>query len=588
MQAMAMNEAIKSAKEKLNLPDSYEETVMKWLMPVVDELVSYMVSPGMHTKQGPVILGVQGSQGSGKTTCSEFIKILLENKYCLKSVVISIDDFYLTRAERNHLSKTVHPLLITRGVPGTHDVQLALDTLQQLRELRKHTSVLIPRFDKAIDDRLPKSNWSKVTAPVDVIILEGWCIGLQAQETSSLNTPVNKLEIEEDADLTWRSYVNETLSGKYQEIFNQLDKLFVLKAPSFDCVYKWRKKQEVKLIASLDKHPMKANSKVLSDKHLKRFVQHYERLTNYGLATLPKKADWCLHLDANQSIEKLDRAEPVRFYSREAPFVVYTDLDGTLLDHYSYSWEAASEALQKLQSKGIPIIINTSKTAPEVITLQQSMGIKAPFIVENGSALFLPFGFCDELVQEFSDVEKYKGFYVLVFGKRREEILRAVYNERATQGLKFSGFYDWSVEQLMENTGLTKEAALTSMAREYSEPFVWQDSSVAYSRFAESMEALGVRLLIGGRFEHAIGNTDKAKPIRFLKNRLFNNMDTKIVCLGDTNNDIAMLELADIPVCVKSPVAKYPRLSNACAYHTQEVGPKGWAEAIEKILEGKI
>lgn len=588
MQAMAMDEAIRSAKEKLNLPDSYEKTVKKWLMPVVDELVSHMVSPGMHAKQGPVVLGVQGSQGSGKTTCSEFIKILLENKYCLKSVVISIDDFYLTRAERCQLSKTAHPLLKTRGVPGTHDVQLALDTLQKLRDLTKQGSVLIPRFDKAIDDRLPKSNWNKVTSPVDVIILEGWCIGLKAQETCSLETPVNQLEKEEDADLAWRSYVNDALSGEYQEVFNQVDKLLVLKAPSFDCVYKWRKKQEKKLIASLDKNPMKADSKVLSDKHLKRFVQHYERLSNHGLATLPNKADWCLHLDKNQRIEKLDRAQPVRFYSKEAEFVVFTDLDGTLLDHYSYSWEAASKSLQKLQNMGIPIIINTSKTAPEVVTLQQSMGIKAPFIVENGSALFLPFGFCDALVQEFSDVEEYKGFYVLVFGKCREEILHAVYNERAAQGLKFSGFYDWSVEQLMENTGLTKEAAHTSMARGYSEPFIWQDSGVAYSRFAESMEVLGVRLLTGGRFEHAIGNTDKAKPIRFLKNRLFNNADTKIVCLGDTNNDIAMLELADIPVCVKSPVAKYPQLSHACAYHTHEVGPKGWSEAIEKILEGKI
>jgi D-glycerate 3-kinase len=588
MQAMAMSEAIRSAKEKLDLPDSYEKTVKKWLMPVVDELVSTMASPGMDKKQGPLMLGVQGSQGSGKTTCSEFIKILLENKYCLKSVVISIDDFYLTRAERCHLSKTVHPLLKTRGVPGTHDVSLALDTLQQLRDLRHQGSVFIPRFDKAIDDRLPKSNWSKITSPVDVIILEGWCVGLQPQEESSLMTPVNQLEKEEDPDLIWRSYVNEALSGEYQAIFNQLDKLLVLKAPSFECVYKWRKKQEQKLIASLDKNPMKADSKVLSDKELKRFVQHYERLTNYGLDTLSNKADWCLHLDANQRIEKLDRAEHVRFYSKETPYVVFTDLDGTLLDHYSYSWGAAAESLKKLENLGIPTIINTSKTAPEVVALQKRMGITAPFIVENGSALYLPFGFCDALVQEFSDVEEYNGFYVLVFGKHRQEILHAVYNERAAQGLKFTGFYDWSVEQIMENTGLDKEAAQGSMARDYSEPFIWQDSGVAYSRFAESLEAYGVRLLTGGRFEHAIGNTDKAKPIRFLKNRLFNNIDTKIVCLGDTSNDIAMLELADIPVCVKSPVAKYPKLSHACAYHTEEVGPKGWSEAIEKILEGKI
>lgn len=588
MQAMAMNEAIRSAKEKLSLPDSYEKTVKKWLMPIVDEFVSHMVSPGTCMKQGPVILGVQGSQGSGKTTCSEFIKILLESKYCLRSVVLSIDDFYLTRAERCQLSKTAHPLLKTRGVPGTHDTQLALDTLEALRGLTKQGSVLIPRFDKSIDDRLAKSHWSKVTGPVDVIILEGWCIGLQAQEASSLSAPVNKLEKEEDPDHSWRRYVNDALGGEYQAIFSQIEKLLVLKAPSFECVYKWRQKQEKKLIASLDKNPMKADNKVLSDKDLKRFVQHYERLTNYALATLPDTADWCLYLDENQRIEKLDRVDTVKFYSREAPFVVFTDLDGTLLDHYSYSWEAASGSLKKLQAMGIPIIINTSKTAPEVITLQKSMDIKAPFIVENGSALFLPFGFCDELVQEFSDIEEYKGFYVLVFGKHRQEILHAVYNERAAEGLKFSGFYDWTVEQLMANTGLSEEAAHTSMTREYSEPFIWQDSGVAYSRFAESMEAHGVRLLSGGRFEHAIGNTDKAKPIRFLKNRLFNNTSTKIVCLGDTSNDISMLELADIPVCVKSPVAKYPQLSHTCAYHTQEVGPKGWREAIEKILEGKI
>ena len=343
---------------------------------------------------------MQGTQGSGKSTCSEFLKILFEEKYRLKTVVLSIDDFYLTRDERLVLANKIHPLLKTRGVPGTHDIELAIETISAISGLMKNETASVPRFDKAIDDRIPAAHWTQVAGPVDIIILEGWCVGINAQDPMDLNEPVNKLEQQEDVDLTWRQYVNNKLNGPYQKLFSMIDKLLVLEAPSFSYVIQWRRKQEKKLIASLNTRQIKRVIHTLTDTELDRFVQHYERLTKYALQTMPKKADWCLFLDGAQNFEKLENNYPTSCFSYKTPYVVFTDLDGTLLDHYSYSWSEAAESLKKLSRLGIPVIINTSKTADEVITLQKEMALNAPFIVENGSALYIPKDFNSELLRE--------------------------------------------------------------------------------------------------------------------------------------------------------------------------------------------
>ncbi|HBC57489.1 MAG TPA: phosphoribulokinase [Gammaproteobacteria bacterium] len=298
-----MNNTVRNKMSLLKLPDSYEITVTDYFVPLVEEIFTAISTKNTSTSEhAPFVLGIQGSQGSGKSTCSEFIKLILEEKHHLNTVILSLDDFYLTRAERQHLAINIHPLLITRGVPGTHDIKLAIDTVQKLIRLPPKQTQTIPRFDKARDERQPPSLWTTVSEPVDVIIIEGWCIGMKPQNHEQLRVPVNILEAQEDADGSWRNYVNDSLAGDYQSLFSMIDELLVLKAPSFNAVFHWRRKQERKLIDTLAKQDMDSKLHTLSDQQLKRFIAHYERLTQHGLTTLDHQARWCLVLDETQQI----------------------------------------------------------------------------------------------------------------------------------------------------------------------------------------------------------------------------------------------------------------------------------------------
>lgn len=242
-----------------------------------------------HRPQGTLFLGINGSQGSGKSTLADFLQRILEQQG-LTAASLSIDDLYLTRAQRINLAETVHPLLLTRGVPGTHDTTMGIDLLDQLSRLTHGQALRLPRFDKAIDDRQPEPNWPVVLGPVDVVILEGWCVGSLPQQDRALREPVNKLEADEDPGGIWRQYVNTRLAEDYQTLFSKIHKLVVLKAPSFDCVYQWRLEQEHKLAEDMGKP-------IMSDDEVLRFIQHYQRLTTHNLNTLPAKADVLFELD---------------------------------------------------------------------------------------------------------------------------------------------------------------------------------------------------------------------------------------------------------------------------------------------------
>jgi D-glycerate 3-kinase len=239
-----------------------------------------------------LVVGLCGAQGSGKTTiCSE-----LASKWVgegLRVAVLSLDDLYLTRAERGELARGVHPLLATRGVPGTHDVALGIRVLQALSE---HNRVRLPRFDKANDDRSPEASWDVVDAPVDLILFEGWCVGARSENSAALSKPLNSLEISEDADGRWRTYVNDRLADEYQRLFTRIDFLVLLAAPSFDVVLKWRTQQEREL------RLQRQGSAVMDDVALARFVQHYERLTRHILLEMPGRADQVLYLDEDRHV----------------------------------------------------------------------------------------------------------------------------------------------------------------------------------------------------------------------------------------------------------------------------------------------
>ena len=194
----------------------------------------------------PYFLGLAGGQGTGKTTISSIIKIILEKYFKLKVFKISIDDFYKTRKERINLSKKIHAMLATRGVPGTHDVKMILDFFKKAKN-KNFKKTYVPKFNKAIDDRFPKKNWYKIKKKPDVIIFEGWCVGAKAETNKTLKKSINSLEKVSDQKLIWRKHVNQQLKTKYKKLYSQLNCMIYLKAKNFSLLQKWRLKQEHKL-----------------------------------------------------------------------------------------------------------------------------------------------------------------------------------------------------------------------------------------------------------------------------------------------------------------------------------------------------
>ncbi len=266
-----------------HLDESYVVQLRKCGFPLAQGLAD--LAKGRETIP---IVGVNGSQGSGKSTLSDFLALLLEEGAGLRAAVLSIDDFYLTRAERQALGATVHPLFATRGVPGTHDVGLALDVLSRLA--RGDAGVSVPRFDKAADDRHPESAWTTYEEPLDLVLFEGWCVGCRPQDPADLQQPVNRLEADEDSEGRWRGYVNDQLSSSYAEWVGRLDRLLMLEVPSFECVLGWRTQQEAELIADLEAQG-KDRALAMTPPQIERFIAHYERLTRHMLGDLPGRAD---------------------------------------------------------------------------------------------------------------------------------------------------------------------------------------------------------------------------------------------------------------------------------------------------------
>ena len=243
---------------------------------------------------GPLVVGICGAQGSGKSTLADGLVRGLRDAG-IAAASLSLDDLYLTRAERERLGREVHPLLRTRGVPGTHDVPLGLSVLANLDARRP---ALLPRFDKSVDDRAPVDRWTKVGEPLDVLLFEGWCVGARPQPAEALAEPINPLERDEDGDGGWRRYVNAALEGPYRPLFARIDYLVLLAAPSWEVVRGWRIQQENDLRAQ----SAPGAPGVMSDEQIARFIQHYERLTRHILAEMPGRADTAIALDAERGV----------------------------------------------------------------------------------------------------------------------------------------------------------------------------------------------------------------------------------------------------------------------------------------------
>ncbi len=281
-----------TSKEKFK---NKEKMIKSFLIPI-----SFWIANKVEKKK-PFILGLSGGQGSGKTTISSIISIILSKYFKLNVFKISIDDFYKTRKKRLELSKKVHPLLMVRGVPGTHDISIMLDFFKRIKE-KKFKSIKLPRFNKATDDRYNKKLWYSVKRRPDVIIFEGWCVGAKAEQNYTLKTPVNSLEKLKDQKLIWRRFINKQLKSKYKKLYDQLNCLLFIKAKNFSLLRQWRIKQEKKLRL---KNKRSNNHKIMSNKEVINFMQTYQRVTQNMFKYVPKYASIILNLNSNHQIKSV-------------------------------------------------------------------------------------------------------------------------------------------------------------------------------------------------------------------------------------------------------------------------------------------
>ena len=265
----------------------------KFYLPLSEWIYS-IYSKDFKTK----IIGLSGGQGAGKSTITGILKLILKKKYGLNICVFSIDDFYKTKNERLRMSKKKHPLFITRGVPGTHDIVLLNQTIRKLKQ-KKFRTVLIPKFDKSKDDRYRKNKWQKIKIKPDIIIFEGWCVGTTHQNNNELKRPLNLIEKKYDENLKWRKTVNNLIKKRYKNIFNKIDKLVFLKVPHFNYIIKWRWLQEQKMKLTTK------SKKTMSKTQVKEFIMFYERLTKHMMKNYSKISDLTIFLDKKHRSKKM-------------------------------------------------------------------------------------------------------------------------------------------------------------------------------------------------------------------------------------------------------------------------------------------
>ncbi len=254
--------------------------------------------------------------------------------------------------------------------------------------------------------------------------------------------------------------------------------------------------------------------------------------------------------------------------------IIFTDLDGTLLDHHSYSWQAARSALQQLQAQQIPLILCTSKTAAEVSHLHQELALTTPYIVENGAGVILP------------DAEPSAYF----FGKPYAELINLVHRLRDAKRYRFKGFRDFSVAEVQQETGLPEAAAILAKQRLCSEPIRWDDCQEALETFRADLAEHDLQLLCGGRFYHVLSaSADKGKALRWLLAHYPSQNQPAAgwysIALGDGPNDQSMLEAADLAVVIPSASGRSPKPAKVTIIHAQDQGPSGWNQTVLEILK---
>lgn len=266
--------------------------------------------------------------------------------------------------------------------------------------------------------------------------------------------------------------------------------------------------------------------------------------------------------------------------------IVFTDLDGTLLDHDTYSFEPAKPVIEKLKDEGVPIIPVTSKTKAELLNLRALIGIDTPFVVENGAAIYVPkgyFAFNDDALLDAGT------YWCKHFAPNRCEIIDLLENAPVELKKQMRCFYEMTAEDLVQLTGLSLEQAVLAAQRDFSEPFQWLGSSPQLQALKEYAEALGYELVKGGRFYHLTNGYDKGQALYWLKQQYMRANPSQsqfAVALGDSSNDIDMLEAADQAILIKNPNApKIELAEDIPVIRSAESGPRGWAAALNNFLD---
>lgn len=267
-------------------------------------------------------------------------------------------------------------------------------------------------------------------------------------------------------------------------------------------------------------------------------------------------------------------------------YLVFTDLDGTLLDHHSYSYAEALPAIQLLREKSCPLIFNSSKTASEISQLRHELRNVHPFIVENGSAVYIPDGYFDGPGRARQSAAE--GLSVHSFGPDYRQLLETLHGLRRQRGYSFTGFSDLTADEIAERTGLSREEAVMASDRAASEPLSWHGTEARLADFKADLAAKGLTLTRGGRFYHVMGRTDKASALLWLARKYRSAWPDRAwtsVALGDGPNDRAMLEAADIAVVIKAAsgtsLALHRSKQTLCP---DAPGPRGWQVAIDTII----
>ena len=249
-------------------------------------------------------------------------------------------------------------------------------------------------------------------------------------------------------------------------------------------------------------------------------------------------------------------------------YIVVTDLDGTLLDHKTYEYAPALKTIAELKRREIPLILNSSKTQAEISAIRAELGNQEPFVCENGG-----------IICGIGDIQ--------YLATPRKDFLELLVEIKHKLGLQYRGFSEATVDDVMEWTGLDRQSAENAMTRSATEPLMWQDSDAALASFRQELSPVNLQCIKGGRFHHVMGIFNKASCFQRLKNYYGGEEEVKIVALGDSPNDLMMLEKSDYAIVIPSAKGTNLKLAHSKVYYATQHAPDGWQEGISFWLENQ-